>query len=853
MLYVVSLRKLGFRHRLPPITNPQPSLVFRSDAQRLTCVAVYAFFLFFAFSSFAQIANPANGGNAQLRGTVVDSLGRPVAGATVRLASPSRGTSADSAGVFRLNALPANRTLLLIVRSINFREKREELRLNPGESREIRIVLAAAVQQLDEVVVKSGDARRQPGVVQIKPQDVKTLPSAFGDFNKVLATLPGVVSNNELSSTYSVRGGNYDENLVYVNDIEVYRPFLARAGQQEGLSFVNPDLVKSVAFSSGGWQPRYGDKLSSVMAVDYNTPTRTQGSATLGLLGGALHAEGTALDNRMTYAIGVRRKQAQYLLNTLEVRGEYLPAFTDVQGYISLTPGPSPKDRGEKTPPSGEAGRGLSIGVLFSYARNRYLTRPVSQETSFGTFSQQLRLFVAYAGQEVLNYDLGQGGIKLTHRPSDWLTLNFIASGMRTTEREFYDIESAYRLCEVDLDPGSPSFRQCAGTVGVGSEYKYARNQLGGTILSLENRSVFEKNTRNRFEWGFKYNRERFDDELNEYAFADSAGFVSFLDTVFTKLNLSSHRWSGYAQHTWSPDNRHSFTYGARVGHWSVNRQWLFSPTAQYVFSPDWRRETSFRLAAGVYRQPPLYRELRDQQGRLNQNVLAQSSLHLTAGVQHTVRMWGRDFVLSSELYYKNLWHVIPYDVDNVRLRYYARNDARAYATGADVRFSGEFIKGAESWFSLGILQTKEDLAFDRAGYVRRPTDQRVTLAIFFQDHLPGNPSWRVYLNAIYGSGLPFGPPRNLDNRGVFQAPAYRRVDVGFSKIVFFNRSGSGLGRYGDSIWIGAEILNLLGARNVMSYNWVTDVRRRQYAVPNALSARFLNLRVIVRFKSPEK
>ncbi len=805
------------------------------------------------FACFAFLLLPAVllcAQTAKVSGSVTDTTGRPVSGAVIRLNNSAKTATTDSLGFFQL-PVPANKNTYLTIKHLGFKAQEMFLLLQPGESRQINFRLAAETRQLSEVEVSSNslDWRSQVSVTKINPKDIKTLPSAFGDFNKILATLPGVVSNNELSSTYSVRGGNYDENLVYVNGIEVYRPFLARSGQQEGLSFVNPDMVKSVEFSSGGWQPKYGDKLSSVMNVDYNTPSRTQGSATLGLLGGALHAEGSALDNRLTYSVGVRRKQSQYLLNSLEVKGEYLPAFTDVQGYVSLTPGPSPKERGVKSPPLSEGvGGRLSIGLLFSHARNRYLTRPVSQETSFGTFSQQLRLFVAYAGQELLNYDMTQGGLKFTHRTTDKLTLNLIASAMQTTEREFYDTESAYRLCEVDLVPGSPSFKQCAGTVGVGSEYKYARNQLSGRIFSLENRSVYEADTRNRIEWGIRYNREIFADDLNEYAYSDSAGFVNLKDTIFTRLNLSSDKWSGYAQHSYSPDNRHTLTYGTRIGYWSANGQWLVSPSVQYAYHPGWTRAFVFRFAAGIYRQPPLYRELRNYQGTLNPDMKAQSSLHLIAGAERTLQMWGRDFVFNSEIYYKSLWNVAAYDVDNVRLRYYANNDTRAYAAGADFRFSGEFIKGSESWFSLGILQTKEDLGFDRRGYVRRPTDQRITLGIFFQDHLPGNPTWRVYLNTVFGTGLPFGPPRNINSRGVFQAPAYRRVDIGLSKVITLDRTAGGIRKYGESIWLGLEVLNLLGARNVMSYNWVTDVRNRQYAVPNALSARFVNVKMIVRF-----
>ena len=792
----------------------------------------FVFLFLQAVSLFAQTAS--------ISGTVADSTGKSVSGAVIRLNNFAKTATTDNLGFFQL-PVPANRNNLLSVKHLGFKAQEMFLLLQPGESRQINFRLAAETRQLSEVEVSSNslDRRSQISVTKINPKNIKTLPSAFGDFNKILATLPGVVSNNELSSTYSVRGGNYDENLVYVNGIEVYRPFLARSGQQEGLSFVNPDLVKSVEFSSGGWQPKYGDKLSSVMNVDYNTPSRTQGSATLGLLGGALHAEGGTPGNRLTYSVGARRKQSQYLLNSLEVKGEYLPAFTDVQGYFKFVPN---QKKSEIRNPKSE------IGLLFSHARNRYLTRPVSQETSFGTFSQQLRLFVAYAGQELLNYDMTQGGLKFTHRPIDKLTLDFIASAMQTTEREFYDTESAYRLCEVDVVPGSPSFRQCAGTVGVGSEYKYARNQLSGKIFSLENRSTYEINTRNRVEWGIRYNRETFADDLNEYAYSDSAGFVNLKDTIFTRLNLSSDKWSSYAQHSYSPNNRHTLTYGTRIGYWSVNRQWLVSPSVQYAYHPAWTRAFVFRFAAGIYQQPPLYRELRNYQGTLNRGMKAQSSLHLIAGAERTLKMWGRDFVFNSEIYYKNLWNVAAYDVDNVRLRYFANNDARAYAAGADLRLSGEFIKGSESWFSLGIMQTKEDLFFDRRGYVRRPTDQRITLGIFFQDHLPGNPTWRVYLNTVFGTGLPFGPPRNIDSRGVFQAPAYRRVDIGLSKVITLNRTVGGPRKYGESIWLGLEVLNLLGARNVMSYNWVTDVRNRQYAVPNALSARFVNVKMIVRF-----
>ncbi len=797
------------------------------------------FFLFFLSITLTF------GQTAQVRGVVRDSLGHPLEGVSIRLNNSQKGTSTDPDGSFRLTGIPANSSQVVYFHSVGYQDQTLTIQLKPGETQTVTIRLLSNTTQLNEIQVKGKtkpNYQNEISVVEIRPREVKVLPSAFGDFNKILATIPGVVSTNELSSTYAVRGGNYDENLVYVNNIEVYRPFLARSGQQEGLSFVNPDLAESVAFSTGGWQAKYGDKLSSVMNVDYKTPSRTEGSLTLGLLGGAAHIEGTGLQDRFTYTIGARRKQSQYILNTLDVKGQYLPSFTDIQGYFNFTPH-------KKDDPAEER---FSVGLLVAYARNRYLTRPESQETTFGTFNQQLRLFVYYAGQELLNYDLAQGGIKLTYRPQPKLTLNFIGSAMHTTEREFYDTENAYRLCEVDLDPGSSSFKECAGIVGVGYEYKYGRNQLLGTILSAENRSVYLLNPQNRVEWGIRYNHEVFSDGINEFSVRDSAGYATVIDTLFTNQSLISNRLNGYLQHTFSPNQTHTLTYGIRFGYWSVNQQVLFSPSMQYAYNPNWVRKVVFRFSAGVYRQPPLYRELRAANGSLNTSLKAQSSLHLIAGAQRTVKLWGRDFILNSEVYYKNLWDAVAYDIDNVRLRYYANNNTRAYAAGADFRLSGEFIKGAESWFSLGILKTQEDLGFDKTGYVRRPTDQRITLGIFFQDHLPQNPSLRGYLNLVFGTGLPFSPPRNLEYRSAFNAPSYRRVDIGFSKIILFNRSSTKISRYGESIWIGLEILNLLGARNVMSYNWIMDVRSRQYAVPNTLSARFLNLRLILRLKDAD-
>jgi hypothetical protein len=344
---------------------------------------------------------------------------------------------------------------------------------------------------------------------------------------------------------------------------------------------------------------------------------------------------------------------------------------------------------------------------------------------------------------------------------------------------------------------------------------------------------------------------ERIKDILDEYSFTDSADYVRVNELLYTEIGLKTLRYSAYAQHTVMLNYQHTLTYGFRLGYWNLNKQFLFSPTAQYSFKPDWEKQVIFKLAAGIYRQPPFYRELRNRAGELNSSLKAQSSVHVIAGAERILKLWDRDFLLTTEAYYKSIWDAVAYDVENVRIRYFGNNDSKAYAMGADIRLSGEFIKGAESWFSMGILNTREDLGFDNQGYVRRPTDQRLTFGAFFQDHIPRNPTVRVYMNLIFGTGLPFSPPQTLQYRSAFTAPMYRRLDMGFSKIITIKDRSKGLGKFTESLWLGAEVLNVIGAQNTISYTWITDVQNRQYAVPNTLSARFINLRMIARFDRP--
>ena len=693
------------------------------------------------------------------------------------------------------------------------------------------IVLHPKTEYLDDVDIFGAldKDRIAPSVVKIKPLTAEVLPGPFSDFSKILATLPGVVSNNELSSAYAVRGGNFDENLIYVNGIPIYRPQLITAGRQEGLSFVNTSLVDNVTFSAGGWQSKYGDKLSSTLDVTYKEPKAFAASMTVGLLGGQMHLENTTKNNRVNYLIGVRHKRSEYLLNSLETKGEYLPRFTDVQSMTTFNFGP--KTDIDKT----------QLSLLMSYARNRYEVSPVSRETEFGTFNESFRLFVAFVGRELLEYDTYQGGLSLKHEFNKDLKSEVIVSMVTSTEREFKDIEGGYRLCDLDNDFNSDTFNECLITRGIGSNYEYSRNILDANIIYLENKNSYDWNNGNTLEFGVGANLQNMTDQFNENSFRDSSDYIISLRSVNEQNSINNNQYHAYIQNTFNLTQTSSVNVGVRGLYTDLNGQLVISPRVQYAFRPDWEKDVLFKISAGAYYQPVFYRELRDYEGRTYPDTKAQQSWHFIIGMEHDFKIWNRDFNLYTEAYYKHISNAIPYDVDNVRIRYFPTLGASAFATGFDAKLSGEFIPGAVSWFSLGILSTKERVdGLDQL--IRRPSDQRVNMSIFFQDHLPNDPTWRVNLNLQLGTGLPFGPPNSFENRAKFNGDIYRRVDVGFVKEVSLSRSSNK-----QVMLIGAEILNLLGVTNTISYTWIEDVVGQQFAIPNGLSTRFLNLKVTVK------
>ncbi|WP_229755183.1 TonB-dependent receptor [Hymenobacter cavernae] len=807
-------------------------------------------------------------------GAVRTAAGQPLELVVVGVEGEPGGTTTDAQGRFSFSvARPAAGTkpLILIARRVGFQSQR--LPLNLGAAQNLTIILGTD-NRLNNVVVRGrsdeADTREQVSVTHLDPRTAKELPSAFGDFNKILTTLPGVVANNELTSTYSVRGGNYEENLVYVNGFEIYRPFLVTAAQQEGLSFVNPDLVSKIEFSTGGWQPKYGDKLSSVLSIDYKKPTRFEASGTASLVGGTAHVGATSPNKRISYLAGIRYKNAQYVLRSLkQAQGGYNPTFYDGQANINVDLGP--RNNPERT----------TLGLLTTFAHNDYRFTPETGVATFSTGLDQLtRVFIAYDGRERMQYDTYQGGLNLRHNFTPNLQGELLVGALISREFEYRDVEAGYTFADVNRD--SADYNQPVRQRDVGSRFDHSRNNLTARIATLEARGRWTPGQHHTVRWGVKGGREKIHDTLDEYSFVDSADYVPDRrrSVLRSDLNLASYRYQGYAQHTIDLDSLHTLTYGVRANYWTVNGQLTVSPRVQYAFTPRKRPNVSYKFATGVYNQPPFYRELRNQvgsratpqdvlvqQAQLNPELRAQRSLHFIVGNEVRFKnRSGRDFKFTGEAYYKYLTDVVPYDVDNVRLRYYAKNNARAYAAGIEGRVAGEFVKGAESWFSLGLLTTRENVAGDSLtvfssdgnpagkqpkGYIRRPTDQRVNLGVFFQDHLPNNPSVRGYVNLVFGSGLPFSPPDLPELRGTSKlSRSYKRVDLGFSKVISLGNTHEASRRAGqlESLWIGLEILNVLAANNVGGYSYVQDINAVTYSVPNYLSQRVVNLRVIARF-----
>jgi hypothetical protein len=833
----------------------------------------YLTFFLFLFLVLLSATTSAQG-TATVTGKISDEEGEPIEDVSVSiLGSPQAAVITGKNGKYTYE-IPADVEVILVFNNLSYEQVQRTVKLAPGEKMELNRVMVFK-NTLGEVEI--GETYRFESVHPINPINITHIPTASQDFNAILFTLPGVSNRNELSSSYSVRGGNFDENLVYVNGIEVYRPFLTRSGQQEGLSFINADMVSSVLFSAGGFEAKYGDKMSSVLDVQYRRPRKFAGTVSGSLLGSNLHLEGVSKDLRFTWMVGGRYKTNKYLLGKLDTQGDYKPFFADIQAYATY-----------------DITTNWEIDLLGNYASNRYQIVPESRETDFGTLNEALRLKIYFDGQEIDKFTTMMGALSANYYSEDQkTTLRFIGSAFNSREAEAFDIQGQYYIADLETDFGDPNFGEEIGERGVGTFIQHARTNLKAYVFSGEHKGTHAFDRNKQLLWGLRYSNEIISDKLSEWKYVDSAGFsipitdpqqIMLEDVIKQKIQISSNRLSGYVQGTISKETKDtallSATLGLRANYWDLNNQFLVGPRGTVGIKPNWKRDFLFKFSTGYYYQPPFYRELRDENGKINYDIKAQTSIHFVLSSDYNFKAWRRPFKFIAEAYYKHLDNLIPYVIDNVRIRYSAKNNATGYATGIDLKVNGDFVKGIESWASLSFMQTQEDIKGDyyydyinsdgqliipgftkndiavdstlhTPGYIPRPTDQRVSFGLFFQDKMPGLPDLKMHLNLLFGAGVPFGPPRSEKYKHTLRMPPYRRVDIGFSyQVLRENRTvkPKNVGRYLKSVWLSLEVFNLLGTNNTVSYIWVEDVTNRQYAVPNYLTQRQLNLRTIIKF-----
>ena len=827
---------------------------------------IYTFFILFMSLSFHMMAQNTN--TAKVSGKVIDENRQPIALVNISIEGEPGGTSTDDHGNYAIS-LPVNKEITLIFSFIGYKTESMMVVMKPSQEKVINKTLFQSAKQLSDVIVED-KAVRKSTLTRINPQSALVIPTVSGGIEALVKTMPGVSSNNELSSQYSVRGGNFDENLVYINGIEVYRPILTRSGQQEGLSIINSNLVSSILFSAGGFDAKYGDKMSSVLDIKYRKPTKFAGSADISLLGGSLHFEGLSKNKKFTYLVGFRQKSNQYLLNSLDTKGEYKPSFTDAQALLTYQLHPKWK-----------------IEVLGNYARNSYKLVPQNRETAFGHIKEAYQLKIYFDGQEVDRFDTWFGAVTTTFTPNKKVQLKLIGSSYQSFERENYDIQGQYWIGKLETNLGQDDFGEVVESKGVGTYLNHARNRLNATVYSIEHQGIREQDF-GLMQWGLKFQHEAFIDRMREWEMIDSAGYSTpnppdslgyvdpnaqnyqpfiLFDTVISNNNISSNRLSGYLQNSWDfyhPKNTMSVTVGARFNYWTYNQQFLVSPRAAFSIKPDWEKDILFRFATGLYYQPPFYKELRRPDGSLNPNIRAQSSIHFVAGSDYNFIAWDRPFKLTSEVYYKHMDDLIPFIVENVRIIYSGENSSRGYAAGLDMKLNGEFVQGVESWMSVSVMQTNEILRDNFYNnyfsqnpdatenvWIPRPTDQRVTVNIFFQDYMPMLPNFKMNMNLGFGTGLPVYYPNSSHHTVITRTPPYRRVDIGFAYEIIGPKSKNykkGPFKHFTNMDLTFEVLNLLDIKNVVSYLWVKDNQNYVYLVPNYLTPRQLNLKLAIRF-----
>jgi len=810
-------------------------------------------------------------------GTVVDENDNPITRTSVIILGNQTGVFTNDTGYFIIK-VPADKGCALVFSHIGYKDLHKTFNLINKEEEQVVIKLEKDKKMMTTVVVSSDPRVADPGHVKINPINTQAAPTPTGGIEGLIQTLVG--SNNELTSQYSVRGGNYDENLVYINDFEIFRPYLVSNAQQEGLSLINPELAKNVNFYNGGFQAKYGDKMSSVLDIQYKKPKAFGGSAYASLIEQGFHLEGSSNNNKFTYLIGARNKNNSNLLGTQETTGNYTPSSNDVQTYLTY-----------------KLNQKWQLELLGIVSTTKFSFVPQSAQKTSSVFSpfytSDLALNILFQGQEKDSYATDMIGFTAINKPTKKLTLKWMASFFRDNEKQNTDIGGTYLFGERDFDQTSSTYGQIINPLGAGFYQDYIRDALTINQWSLSHKGSLEEG-KHFIQWGATFEQTSINDKVYEWNFQDSAGYsvptnsnpggpFQLNNFINSAADLSIQKYSGYLQDNINLSGKNKdviLQAGVRYNYNSLNKEFFVSPRLQLSIKPNWNKDMVFKFAVGSYNQPPFYRELRAYDGTLNTAIKSQKSFQVVAGMDYNFKSSNRPFRMTTEAYYKKLWDVNPYDIDNVSIKYFGTNNAKAYAYGLETRFYGQLIKDAESWLSIGLMHTMEnidnlsyynylnaagqvitaqtpdktvkDSVRQNVGWVRRPTDRLLTVGLFLQDYLSTNQNYRVHLSTIYGTNMPYNIPGSTKYRNGLEIEPYIRVDIGFSALLLDEKQlpprSHNPFRGFKSIWASLEVFNLIDRDNVISYQLIKDFSNTTYAIPNRLTPRLLNFKIVGQF-----
>ena len=802
---------------------------------------------------------------ATVSGKVLDEDEHPLSHVSVTILGQQKGITTSDSGTFIIK-VPAEKAIALVFSYSGYKTAQQNFLLSEGEAETVTIRLEPGSSVLQEVIVKDNRERTEVGLIKPNPKSIINIPSPVMGVESMLKVFVG--SNNELTSQYNVRGGSYDENLIYVNDFEIYRPYLVRSGQQEGLSFINPELVRNINFYNGGFSAKYGDKMSSVLDIQYNKPKTFGGSAYISLLEQGFHVEGVGAKNKLSYLIGIRNRSNQNLLSRQETQGSYTPSSSDLQASINY-----------------QINDKWSTEFLGNISQTKFSLIPEFSQLTSSVFSPfftaNLGVDIFFEGREKDQYNTVMTGVAATYQANKNLKLKWLASRFENDEQENIDIAGAYLFGDRDFDKSSTSYGLIVNPLGAGISQNFARNRLNIVDYNFSHKGSFDIN-KHFIQWGLGYDKTIINDKLNEWDYEDSAGYSLPYNPDILNLNkvlkssadLNINKFNGYLQDNIVFNKKgatYTFNGGVRFNYNDLNKELLLSPRFGFSWKPTWKKDVVFRAAAGLYDQPPFYRELRRYDGSINKDLKAQRSSQFVLGADYNFIGLGRPLRLTTEAYFKYITHLDPYDIDNVRIRYFGENMGKAYAAGIEMRLFGELVKDAESWVSIGLMRTRENLDNDfyktytldstnkpidsatvEGGWLRRPTDRMITFGMFFQDYLSTNKNFKVYLNTLYGSNLPYNIPGNVQYRNALRIEPYLRVDIGFSALLLdtekSNRRSHSPFRNFNNIWASLEIFNLIDRPNTICYLVIKDFQNNVFTMPNRLTPRLVNFKIVARW-----